>query len=104
MKQDYVCGKPVKVINLDGLRVTTEYGVSVYRQALICWDEDFDSRVLKAVDQLIERGNDVSNSVFQEHEGNLVIISDHFIFLANDNSIEVENDYWTVEREEFPNE
>lgn len=103
IKKKYVCRDRILILDNDFLRslnFSTNHGFSLYKGALVVWDEDHDPRVLEAVDRIIQKSGTIEGVVIlQEHEGCLIVASSYPVFLGHE--INVGNDNWSIENKDL---
>ena len=83
--------------NHDFAEVSNHYGFSNYRGVLIWWDEDYDPRILRFVDQMADADRQ-SLLGAMETEGNVYLLWDRLIphRYGEGQEIEVLRDVWTI--------
>ena len=72
-------------------------GISIYRGVIVCWDSDYDSRVLKLVDMILDSGNPELVAI-SEHEGGVAFVWKENVpgGYSKDGFVEVMSDSWNI--------
>lgn len=98
---NYKSVKVIDISNFKRLGVTGDYGVSVYKNVLIVWDEDHDARIITLIDQIEEKWEQLVNlAVVHEHEGSVIFIWNYHVPFMSElqecGEVIVEEDAWHV--------
>lgn len=74
---------------------TLKYGISVHSGVIVVWDEDYDERVLRMIEERFPAGS-VNPLAVCEHEGGICILwaSENDAIHAAPDDYTTENDWW----------